>query len=461
MVKNAKQVREHWSSKLGFLFAAIGSAVGLGVLWKFPYTIGQNGGGLFLLSYILCTIVIGIPVFIAELLMGRKAQQAAIGTFTILNKGNDFWKLAPWLGVISSFLIMSFYSVIAGWGMSYIFMSLCDFAKGMSSQEVGNVFSILEKSGDICVLWHFIFTLITMTIVFSGVRKGIEYWSRIMTRALFIILILLVIYNTTLPGFSQAVHFIFYPELANFKFSSILEALGLAFFTLSLGQGIMFSYGSYIRENENVPGLTFVVAISVILIAILGALTVFPVVFSYGFEPAAGTGLIFQTLPYLFAKLPGGKVLAVVFFILFVFCAITSSVAFIEVIATNLMELFQWTRKKAVLLVASMTFIVGIPCAMAASGGIFFDWTSIYGTNFLDTIDRLVSVWLIPIGGLITSLFVGWSWGKKESYDAFIKGCSWKGLWSVWFFTMRWVIPVLIFFIILQKSELIDFDAIL
>lgn len=455
-----ERVREHWSSKIGFLFAAIGSAVGLGVLWKFPYTVGQNGGGLFLLAYVLCVMIIGVPVFIAEILMGRTAQRAAVGTFTQLCGENHVWKVTGWLGVISSFLIMSFYSVIAGWGMSYIIQSLSGFYRGLTAAEVRDVFTILEHSGDIVLVWHFIFTLITMLIVFSGVRAGIEYWSRIMTRALFLILISLVLYSATLPGFGKALHYLFYPDFSTFKFSSILEALGLAFFTLSLGQGIMFSYGSYMKSDDNVPEMACVVGGAVVFVAILGALTVFPVVFSFGFEPSAGTGLVFQTLPYLFARLPGAQVISVVFFALFVFCAITSAVAFIEVVATNLMELLQWERKKAVLLVSLATFIVGIPSALAASRGVFFDWPDIYGTNFLETIDRLVSVWLIPVGGLLTALFVGWVWDREESYKAFMKGCPSKSLWMMWHLSMRWLIPVLILLIILQKSEIINFDSL-
>lgn len=459
MTTEVKRVREHWSSKIGFLFAAIGSAVGLGVLWKFPYTLGQNGGGLFLLSYVICVIAIGLPVFIGELLMGRRTQRAAIGSFRDLNQRGDFWKLGGWLGVISSFLIMAFYSVVAGWGISYLLISITGFSRQMGANEVKELFVNLQTSGDVCLLWHFVFTLITTCIVLSGVRKGIEAWSRIMTRALFMILLGLVLYSMTLPGFGKALHFVFYPEITNFKFSSVIEALGLAFFTLSLGQGIMFSYGSYMKKTDNVPSMSMVVSFAVIIAAILGALAVFPVVFSFGFEPSAGTGLVFQTLPYLFQMLPGGQILSIVFFSLFVFCALTSAVAFVEVVASNLMELLGFKRKKAVFLVAFCTFIVGIPAAFAASNGIFADWTHIYGANYLDTLDRLVSVWLIPIGGLITSLFIGWIWSREDSFQEFCQGCKWSSLWGLWIFFMRWIIPVLVFLIILQKSGLVDFDT--
>lgn len=451
--------REHFSSKLGFFFAAIGSAVGLGVLWKFPYTVGENGGGLFLLSYVVCTILIGIPVFIAELMLGRKAQRAAVGVFEELEPSRPSWKIAGWLGVISSFIIMSFYSVIAGWGVSYVVMSLTGFAKGMSATEVQNTFFLLERSGDISLLWHFLFTMMTMFIVFSGVRQGIEHWSKIMTRGLFVIMFFLFLYSLRLDGIGEACRFIFYPNVDSFKFSSILEALGLAFFTLSLGQGIMFSYGSYTKENDDLPLMATVVAFAVIIVALLAALIVFPIVFSFHFEPAAGTGLIFQVLPFLFEQLPGGMVISTVFFILFVFTAITSSIAFIEVVATNLMELVGWSRRKAVVLVAAGTFIFGIPSALSASRGMFADWQAIYRMNFLDTMNSFVSVWLIPVGGLVTTLFVGWVWDRDVARKEFYKGCHRRGLFWVWYYCMRYLVPLLILIIIIQKSGLIDVDA--
>lgn len=453
-----KKAREHFSSRIGFFFAAIGSAVGLGVLWKFPYTVGQNGGAFFLLSYVMCTLLIGIPVFIAELILGRKTQRAAIGVFSILAPKRPFWKISGWLGVISSFIIMSFYSVIAGWGLSYVIMSLTGVAKGMSAVEVKDTFILLFKSPDLCVLWHFLFTLMAMVIVFSGVRKGIEHWSKIMTRALFVMLFALFLNSLTLDGMGQAVKFILYPNLETFKFSSILEALGLSFFTLSLGQGIMFSYGSYTSEQEDIPLMAVIVSFSVIIVALLGALTIFPVVFTFGFEPTAGTGLIFQVLPYLFSKLPGGSVISTLFFILFVFTALTSAIAFIEVVSTNLMELLQWGRKKAVTLVCIATFIFGIPSALAGSTVLFQDWQAIYRMNFLDTMDAFISIWLIPIGGLITTIFVGWVWDKNLARDEFYKGAYRRGTFSVWYYCMRYVVPVLILLIIIQKSGLIDFD---
>ncbi len=451
--------KEHFSSKIGFLFAAIGSAVGLGVLWKFPFTVGNNGGGLFILCYILCVVLIGLPVLIGEILLGRSAGKGAVASFEVLDK-RKAWRIGGMLGVIASFFIMTFYTVIAGWGLSYIVMSLCDFSKGMDAKGVSAVFYILSNSGGISILWHGIFTFMTMLIVFSGVKEGIEYWSTIMMRLLFTFLFLLVLYNMTLPGFPKALSYLLHGEPGSFKASSILEALGLAFFTLSLGQGIMISYGGYLRKKENVPLMCTFVSIAVIIVATLAALLIFPVIFSFGFDPSMGTGMVFQTLPFLFAKLPAGKIIAVVFFSLFVFAAITSSIAFVEVVAVNIMDHYKIERKKAVLIVCIMTFIVGIPSALSASSGIFHEWKDVYGLPFLETIDQIVSVWIIPLAGLITSIFIGWIVPKSVMKEEFMHGRKGTFLFSLWYFFIKIVAPVLIMIIILQKSDLININAL-
>ncbi|MCH9612923.1 MAG: hypothetical protein S4CHLAM102_14230 [Chlamydiia bacterium] len=449
------QVREHWSSRLGFIMAAIGSAIGLGILWKFPYVVGQNGGGLFLFTYLFAVALIGVPLFIGEILLGRMTQSAAIGAFSH-EEASGSWKVGAFLGIASSFLIMSFYSVIAGWGLSYVVMSLTGFYQGLALDQIPLIYEKLSKSGGITVMWHFLFTAICMGIVFAGVRKGIEYWSQIMVKILLVLLLILFSYSLTLKGLHQAVQFVFYPNWDKFKVSSMLEALGLAFFTLSLGQGIMISYGSYMKGKENVVKTSAIVGLSVITVAFLAALTIFPVVFSFDLSPDAGLGMVFQTLPFLFAQLPGSLVLSTIFFSLFVFTAITSAVPLIEVCATNLMEKAGLDRHKAVVLVSAGTFLFGIPSALAQTGWVFPMWEKIFGINFLETMDRLVSVWLIPLAGLITSLYVGWKVDRRELREQFMRGHQSDALWSIWYGFMRYVIPVIVFCIILQKSGILD-----
>ncbi|MCH9631398.1 MAG: hypothetical protein S4CHLAM37_14210 [Chlamydiia bacterium] len=453
-------VREHWSSKVGFVFAAIGSAVGLGLLWKFPYTIGQNGGGLFLLAYFVCLFVVGIPILVGELILGRHTQRASVGAFDVLSPENKSWKAIGWFGAIASFLIQSFYSVIAGWGLSYVLMSLNGFYKGLSKEEVSLVFDQLQGSGYISLLWHFVFTGIVVLIVLAGVRKGIEYWAKFMTKALLIVLVGLFIYGLTLKGFNEAAHFIFYPDPSKFKLSSAIEALGLAFWTLSIGQGIMIIYGSYMKKGDSIPRLAGVIAFSVIVVAILIALTIFPIVFTFGFKPQEGTGLIFKTLPFLFAQLPGALVFSTLFFILFVFTSLTSAIPLVEAVSANIMELYKVTRRKAVLGVGLALLIVGIPSAFAATNLLFPQWKEIYGSNFLDTVNNIVSIWIIPIGGFFTSIFIGWVMDKRVCKDEFLSAGGSKVFYMVWRFFIRWLVPLMIFVIIVQKSGVFDFDMI-
>ncbi|MEM8727870.1 MAG: sodium-dependent transporter [Chlamydiota bacterium] len=455
------QVREHWTEGTGFLMAAIGSAVGLGILWKFPYTVGQNGGGLFLLSYLICLLIVGIPILIAETILGRSSRRSAIGAYEMHDRKGAGWKVTGWLGVSASFLIMSFYSVIAGWGMSYILLSLNGFYRDLGGAEAVKAYDILSAAGDISLFWHFLFTFITTAIVISGVRKGIERWAKVMTKILLVLLVLLFLYTLTLDGFGQAVRFIFQPDPANFKLSSVIEALGLACWTLSIGQGIMISYGSYMKHSDSVVQMCGIVAFSVIVVSILVALTIFPVVFTFNLEPQAGPGLIFQTLPYLFAQLPGSLVLSTMFFTFFVFTALTSAIPLIEVVATNIMELKNISRKKAAMTVGSATFIFGIPSAFAASSPVFPDWTAIYGTDFLKTIDGLVSIWVIPVGGFLSAIFVGWIMDKKIAYKEFVFGTRFTDLFRTWRFFLRWIVPLTILIIIIQKSGLYDFDRLL
>lgn len=451
--------REHWSSHLGFILAAAGSAIGLGTLWKFPYVTGANGGGIFVFIYILCTFFIGVPIFIAELVLGRKAQRGAVGVFANLANNSAAWKAVGWMGVASSFLIMSFYSVLAGWGLNYVFMSLSQFYKNMTAQQISSVYDVLASSADITLFWNFVFTALTAAVVYGGIRQGIEYWSKFMTIGLLVILIGMCLFAATLDGFWQGVNFIFYPDFSHFKPSGAIEALGLSFFTLSLGQGIMLTYGSYMRRSDDIPKTAIIIGVMIILVSLLAGLMIFPIIFTFGFAPEAGPGLVFKTLPVVFAQLPGALFISTAFFVLFVFTALTSAVALIEVVAANFTDLLGWSRQKAVLVVAITCFIFGIPSALSQTNTLFANWHVIYGKTFFTTIDDIVSLWLLPIGGLMVAIFAGWFLDKEMSKEEFCSGTVMRWMWRPWLFFMRWVAPVGIVFIILQQSGLIDIDA--
>lgn len=451
--------REHWSSQLGFILAAAGSAIGLGTLWKFPYVTGQNGGGLFVFLYIACIFLIGIPVFIAELILGRRAQRAAVGTFATLTNNSPLWQGVGWLGVASSFLIMSYYSVVAGWGINYLLMSLNQFYLGKTGQEISQTFDLLASSADITLFWHAIFTLITIGFVFPGINKGIEYWSKLMTTGLLFLLLGLCAYSFSLDGFYPAMRFLFTPDFANFSASSAIEALGLAFFTLSLGQGIMITYGSYMRHSENIPKTGAIIGTMIIFASLLAGLMIFPVIFSFGFAPESGPGLVFRTLPLLFAQLPAALLISALFFLMFSFTALTSAIALVEVVAANFIDLFGWSRKKAVLATGIACFLFGIPSALSDSNTLFSNWSAIYGKNFFNTIDSLVSVWLLPLCGLLIAIYTGWVFDKKLAREEFISGTNWPRLFAPWRFFLRWVAPIAIALILFQRSGLIDINA--
>lgn len=451
--------REHWSSRLGFILAATGSAVGLGTLWQFPYVTAENGGGLFVLVYLLCTLVIGIPIFMAELILGRKAQRGAVGIFLSFGKHAPAWKVIGWMGVASSFLIMSYYSVVAGYGLNYILMSLNEFYKGRSPKEIADIYNLLVSSGDISIFWHFVFTCLTVAVVYPGVRQGIEYWTRFMTIGLFVLLLGLCCYSATLSGFSEAAYYVFYPDASRFKPSGALEALGLSFFTLSLGQGIMLTYGSYMRRSEDIPQTALIIGSTILVVSVMAALMIFPVIFTFGLEPQGGPGLVFKTLPVLFGKLPGALLISTLFFVLLVFTAITSSVALVEVVAANLIDLLGWPRKKAVLAVGLSCFICGIPSALSGSGGLFANWEPMYGKTFFETVKSLVSVWLLPLGGLGVAIFTGWVVDSEVTREEFQSGTVLKWLWRPWLFFVRYVAPLAILAIFMQMSGLVNIDA--
>lgn len=453
--------REHWGSRLGFILAAAGSAIGLGTLWKFPYVTGENGGGLFVLIYIFCIFFIGVPIFMAELLLGRKAQRAAVGIFGSFSHDSTFWKMTGWLGVASSFLILSFYSVLAGWGLNYIFMSLTQFSLNKTPEEIAQTFDVLASSADITLFWHAIFMALSMAVVYSGVKQGIEYWSKFMTSGLFVLLFALALYTITLPGMKEALHFLFSPDLAKFKPSGVLEALGLSFFTLSLGQGVMLTYGSYMRDTEDVPKTAGIIGTMIIIVALMAGLVIFPIIFSFGFPPQSGPGLVFKTLPVLFAKLPGSIVVSTLFFVLFVFAALTSAVAMIEVVVANFMDLLGWSRKKAVLVTGISCFLFGIPSALSNTHTLFSNWILIYGKNFFNTVDDIVSLWLLPLGGLMVACFTGWYMDKETLSKEFRSGTSYGWLFSYWFFLTRWLAPFAIILIIMQQVGIINIDSLL
>jgi len=452
--------KEHWGSKLGFIMAIAGSAIGLGSLWKFPYVTGVNGGGVFVLFYLLFTFFLAIPIFIAELIIGRSTGRSPVTAFSELSNKSRNWKIVGWLGVITSFFVFSYYNVVAGWTLNYTVMSLCNFSQGRSADEIRQVFDVMYTSADVNIFWCFSFMLLTAGIVYCGVRKGIEYWTKLLTPALFILLIVLFIYSMTLDGFGEAVRFIFYPDFSNLRPSGILEALGLAFFTLSVGMGIIVTYGSYMRPEDDVPKTAFIVGGITTGISLIAGLMIFPIIFTFGLEPQEGMGLLFKTLPVLFAKLPGTVIISTTFFVLLIFTTLTSTVSLLEAMVASLMELMDISRRKATLLAASATFIFGIPSALSGPGTIFGSWKAMYGTDFFGTMSTLTDHWMLPVSGLLVALFTGWFVDKKLLEKEFKDNSTFKALFGIWFGLIRWIVPIAIFVVLLHTSGIVDFDKL-
>ncbi len=457
---SAKTAREHWGSKLGFIAATAGSAIGLGSLWKFPYATGMNGGGIFIFAYLIFTFFIGIPLFIGELLIGRGSQKSPVGALEHFAPEKPHWRAVGWLLVLVNFLILSYYSVVAGWATNYALMSLSNYTHGLSASAISSLFDTMYKAPGINLFWFFIFMLMTLGVVIGGVRKGIEQWTKILTPTLLLILLGLTCYSITLPGASQAFDFIFTPRFEKLSPSGILEALGLSFYTLSLGMGIILTYGSYMKRDGDIPRTALTIGAIDVVTSLTAALMIFPIIFTFGLQPQEGPGLLFKVMPVLFEQLPATMLLSTAFFILVVFTALTSTVSILEVQVATFMENFGWTRKKAVCILAAAVFLFGIPSALAGSGAIFADWAQLFGRNFFDTLDYLCSVWILPINGMLLAIFAGWRLHKKFQYSEFTQGSAWKFLFKPWLFLIRWVVPLAILIVVLQQAGLINIDQI-
>ncbi len=449
--------REHWGSKFGFILAAAGSAIGLGNIWKFPYIAGQNGGAAFIIIYLICISLIGLPVLIAEILMGRTTQRNPVGAFRRLS-GQPLWVAIGGIGVLAGFVILSFYSVVAGWSVGYMVESLRGVFSAFSDPALASV-HFTNLTGNIAwiVGFHAFFSILCMVVVYAGVKWGIERGSKIMMPLLFILLIMLVIRGLTLPGSGKGMAFLLNPDWSKISANSVLVALGHAFFTLSLGMGAMMTYGSYMTEKDNIPVSALQIVILDTLIALLAGVAIFTTVFATGQNPAAGPGLIFHTLPVVFAKIPGGMIWAFMFFTLLTLAALTSAISLLEVVVAYFVDELNWKRHRAVFILGFVTFLFGVPSAL--SFNVMKDVT-FFGKNFFDTADYLASNILLPFGGFFISLFVAWIWGFDKALGEMKKGAvelfdRTPPLVAGWRLFLKYLAPVMIFIVFLNAIGLI------
>ena len=417
--------REQWSSKTGFILAAAGSAVGLGNIWKFPYIAGENGGAAFLFIYLICILAIGLPILNIEILLGRETQKNPVGAFKAIH-GDSNWKYVGGLGVFASFTILSFYSIVGGWSVAYTVEALKGTFASFPNPEVAGEFFDLKNSNPYWVLgYHTIFFLSIVGIILSGVKGGLEKASKFLMPILLFILFALVINGLMLPGSDKGIEFLFSPDWTKINPSTFLLALGHAFFTLSLGMGAMMTYGSYLSYRDDIVNASYMVAFLDTVIAILAGVAIFTVVFSSGYDPTAGPGLVFHVLPPLLAQLPGGYIFAFLFFLLLTIAAVTSGISILEVSVAYLVDELKFSRKKATMVMGILVYLAAIPCAL--SFNLLSDVTiPIQGKDFtfFDVADFLASNILLPLGGFFLAIFAGYVWGIDSTVKALLKGDS-------------------------------------
>lgn len=452
-IQGAPPVRGQWNSRLGFILAAAGSAVGLGNIWKFPYITGENGGGLFVLIYLGCIAMFALPLVIAEIVIGRAAQKSVVPALGDLSGGNAVWRMVGWLGVVAAFLLLSFYSVVAGWAFNYIELAFADSFSGQSPEQVGAMFSALYGDHGRNVFWHTLFMGLTIFIVAGGVQKGIEIASRILMPMLFVLLGGLMVYAFTRPGFGDAVGFLFLPNADKLSAGGALEALGHSFFSQSVGMGALITYGSYLRRTDDAVASGLSISVLDTAVAFMACLTMFPILFSAGMPAAAGPGMVFVSMPTAFSQMPGGPILGVLFFVLLLFAALTSAVSLLEIVVATLIDTFNMRRMTATLGAGGTIFLFGLMCAKADFRP-FPSWL-VGERNFFDSVDWVVSNALLPVGGLIVSLFVGWVMPRSQSHEQFITGSRMGYLYGGWLFLLRYVVPVGILGIVLQSTGLL------
>lgn len=412
---NKPASRAKFATNFGVLAATLGSAVGLGNIWKFPYLTGSNGGAAFLLVYIVCMLLIGVPVMISELTLGRSARGNAIATMVKLAPAKQYWWLVGAAGVLAAFLIMAFYSEVAAWVFAYIIKAIQGGILSTDPKVTQSAFQGLISNPFQSLLWQWIDLAIVGFIILLGVNKGIEGVTKRLMPVLLGLLILVGIRSLTLPGAAQGLAFLFQPNFNNLTAASFLIAMGLAFFKLSVGMGTMITYGSYFRDDQNIPATAIRVAFSDLAVSMLAGIAIFPAVFAFGYKPDAGPSLLFLTVPSVFASIPAGRIFMVIFFILTAIASIGAQISLIEVPVAFLQEKFNFSRAQA-----SIVTILGIALfgSLAALSNSTFSAVKIFGLTFFDLFDYATSNILLPLGGLCIAIFTSWVWGYKKLSNA-------------------------------------------
>ena len=447
--KSGDGKRDSWSNNFGFIMAAAGAAVGLGNIWRFPYTCGENGGGAFIIVYLGCVFLIGMPVLIGELMIGRHSQMGGAHAFSrLVKKRKQLWQTVGFVGILIGLLITSYYTIIAGWTLEYLWQSMAQGFSGFDAEGSKTFFDTFMASDSRQIFWHVVFSVITVVILIGGVSGGIEKVSEILMPILLFILVGLAIYGLRLEGdmlaekaegAMTAMKFLFEPKWSQFTGESMFKALGQAAFSLSIAVGTMVAYGSYLDKKENIAGLGAIVVCMDTLVGILGGLVVFPIVFAFGLNPEAGTGLIFVTLPALFAQVPGGMILGPCFFTLLFFAALTSSISLLEPAITHMVDEMKISRTLACLGAGLLSVALGV--VWVFTGSLELD-------GLFTNVDKLVSNLLVPLEAVAIAVFVGWFLDKKISREELIHLPEW--MYKFFIFLLKYVCPTVIGVILIR-----------
>lgn len=435
-----------WTGSLGFIMAAAGSAVGMGNLWRFPMLVGENGGGAFVLIYLICIVLVGIPMIIAEVTIGRAGGKDAFGSYKALNPK---WGGVGILAVITSFIGLSYYAVLGGWVIRYIFSAATN-----ASSDGAAFFADFTSNTGSQIVYYVIFMILTILIVARGVQKGIEKACKFMMPMLLVAIIIVAIRSCTLPGAGAGIEFFLKPDFSKLTPGAFLSALGQVFFSLSLGTGATITYGAYLGKDQKIVNSSVSIAFCDTLVAMIAGFAILPAVFAFGFDPESGPSLMFQTLPTVFGEMPGGQLFGVIFFILVLFAAITTSIAYLEVVVSFIVNTFKLSRVKSAVISGILISIAGVPSLF--SFGLWSD-VKILGKTCFDMADHLVSNISLPIGAVLACVFIGWVWKTKNAVNEVTNDgkVSFK-LAPIWSVLVKFVLPVLIGIIFVTSSGVLD-----
>lgn len=434
------ETREQWSSKIGFILSSAGAAIGLGAIWKFPYVTGMNGGGAFLLLFILFTLFIGLPMLISEFIIGRGAGREAVSAYDHLAPKTS-WRVTGRLGVVGCFLLLSFYSVVGGWIILYTGLSLVGKVI-TENANYGELFDTINGTPWMGLGGLALFLLINVIVLNFGIKNGIEKASKYLMPLLFIFFIILVVRSVTLDGAMEGIKFFLSPDFTNITGEGILYALGQSFFSLAVGFSCMVTYSSYLSKRESIPSAASSVVSLNIVVSLLAGLAIFPAVFAFGIEPADGPGLLFVVLPTVFSQMAFGSIFLTLFLLLFLFATLTSSFSLLEIIISAFTANKSFKRPRVAIISGIVVFVASIPAAL--SFGVLAD-VSIFGKTVFDATDFLVSNILLPLGCLLISIFISFKMDQAIVVQEFRTGSGIGFRWfKIWRFLMRWVVPLTI-----------------